>query len=78
MEAENGLRQHGKLSTMVSFLLSSRTLVKIKFGSTTSAEIDYTGDAYITSYEQEAGTEENVTFSFGFTGTGVLTQAAVS
>jgi len=59
-------------------LLSNRTLVKIKFGSSTTAEIDYTGDAYITSYEQEAGTEENVTFSFGFTGTGVLTQAAVA
>ena len=26
MEAENGLRQHGKLSTMVSFLLSTNPL----------------------------------------------------
>lgn len=59
-------------------LLSNRTLVKVKFGSATSGEIDYTGDAYLVSYEQEAGVEENVTYSFGFTGTGVLTQAAVS
>ena len=59
-------------------LLSNRTLVKVKFGSATSGEIDYTGDAYLVSYEQEAGVEENVSFSFGFTGTGVLTQAAVS
>ena len=59
-------------------LLSSRTLVKVKFGSATSGEIDYTGDAYLVSYEQEAGVEENVTYSFGFTGTGVLTQASVS
>jgi TP901-1 family phage major tail protein len=58
-------------------LLSNRTQVKVKFGSATSGEIDYTGDAYLTSYEQEAGVEENVSFSFGFTGTGVLTQAAV-
>ena len=59
-------------------LLNNRTLVKVKFGSATSGEIDYTGDAYLVSYEQEAGVEENVSFSFGFTGTGVLTQAAVS
>ena len=59
-------------------LLSNRTKVKVKFGSATSGEVDYTGDAYLTSYEQEAGVEENVSFSFGFTGTGVLTQAAVS
>jgi len=59
-------------------LLSNRTKVKVKFGSATSGEIDYTGDAYLVSYEQEAGVEENVTYSFGFTGTGVLTQASVS
>lgn len=59
-------------------LLSNRTKVKVKFGSATSGEVDYTGDAYLVSYEQEAGVEENVTYSFGFTGTGVLTQAAVS
>ena len=59
-------------------LLSNRTLVKVKFGSATSGEIDYTGDAYLVSYEQEAGVEENVSYSFGFTGTGVLTQASVA
>jgi TP901-1 family phage major tail protein len=59
-------------------LLSNRTLVKVKFGSETSGEIDYTGDAYLVSYEQEAGVEENVTYSFSFTGTGVLTQASVA
>ena len=59
-------------------LLSNRTLVKVKFGSATSGEIDYTGDAYLVSYEQEAGVEENVTYSFGFTGTGVLAQASVA
>ena len=59
-------------------LLNSRTLVKVKFGSATSGEIDYTGDAYLVSYEQEAGVEENVTYSFSFTGTGVLTQASVA
>jgi len=59
-------------------LLNNRTLVKVKFGSATSGEIDYTGDAYLVSYEQEAGVEENVTYSFSFTGTGALTQASVA
>mgnify|MGYP003134737543 CR=1 FL=1 len=59
-------------------LLENRTKVKIKFGSATTGEIDYTGDAFLVSYEQEAGVEENVTYSFSFTGTGALTQAAVS
>lgn len=59
-------------------LLSNRTLVNVKFGSATSGEIDYTGDAYLVSYEQEAGVEENVTYSFSFTGTGTLTQASVA
>ena len=59
-------------------LLANRTLIKVKFGSETTGEIDYTGDAYLVSYEQEAGVEENVTYSFGFTGTGPLTQATVS
>lgn len=59
-------------------LLANRTLVKVKFGSATSGEIDYTGDAYLTSYEQEAGVEDNVTYSFSFEGTSTLTQASVA
>ena len=59
-------------------LLANRTLVKVKFGSTTSGEIDYTGDAYLTSYEQEGGVEDNVTYSFSFEGTSTLTQASVA
>lgn len=59
-------------------LLANRTLIKVKFGSATSGEIDYTGDAYLVSYEQEAGVEENVTYSFSFTGTSTLTQDTVS
>lgn len=59
-------------------IMSNRTKVKVKFGSTVSGEIDYTGDAFLTSYEQEAGVEDNVTYSFSFEGTGALTQASVA
>ena len=58
-------------------ILSNRTAIDVKFGSMTSGEIDYSGKAYLVSYEQEAGVEENVTYSFSITGTGVLTQASV-
>jgi len=59
-------------------ILANRTAIDVKFGSMTSGEIDYSGKAYLVSYEQEAGVEENVTYSFSITGTGVLTQASVS
>jgi len=58
-------------------ILSNRTAIDVKFGSMTTGEIDYSGKAYLVSYEQEAGVEENVTYSFSITGTGVLTQASV-
>ncbi len=58
-------------------ILSNRTVVDVKFGSMTSGEIDYSGKAFLVSYEQEAGVEENVTYSFSLTGTGTLTQASV-
>jgi len=58
-------------------ILSNRTAIDVKFGSMTSGEIDYSGKAFLVSYEQEAGVEENVTYSFSITGTGVLTQASV-
>ena len=58
-------------------ILNNRTAIDVKFGSMTTGEIDYSGKAYLVSYEQEAGVEENVTYSFSITGTGVLTQASV-
>lgn len=59
-------------------LLSNGTQVRLKFGSTTTDEYDYEGDAYLTAYEQDAGTEDNNTFSFTFEGDGSLTQAVVA
>lgn len=58
-------------------ILSNRTAIDVKFGSMTTGEIDYSGKAFLVSYEQEAGVEENVTYSFSITGTGTLTQASV-
>jgi len=56
--------------------LSNRTLVTIKFGSATTDEKVYTGTAYVTSISQDAGVEENVSWSCSFEGSGTLTEAA--
>jgi TP901-1 family phage major tail protein len=56
--------------------LGGRTNLYVKFGSTASGEKYYSGRGFITSLDQEAGVEDNVTFSFSFEGTGVLTETA--
>jgi len=58
--------------------VSNRSLVYIKFGSTTSTEIAYSGAGYFTEFSNDAGFEDNATFSFSFQGTSTLTQAAVA
>lgn len=56
--------------------LSNRTALTVKFGSAGSAEKIYSGTAYLTSLSQDAGVEENVTFSASFEGSSTLTEAA--
>lgn len=57
--------------------VSNRTKVYVKFGSTTSGEQAYSGQGYFTEFSNDAGFEDNATFSFSFQGTSTLTQAAV-
>ena len=57
--------------------VSNRSLVYIKFGSTTTDEIAYSGQGYFTEFSNDAGFEDNATFSFSFQGSSTLTQAAV-
>ena len=58
-------------------LIANRTKVKVRFGNANAGDYRYHGDAYLTSYEQEAGTEDNTAFSFQFEGTGELTQEVI-
>jgi TP901-1 family phage major tail protein len=53
---------------------TGRTNLFVKFGSVSSGEKSYAGRGFITSLDQEAGVEDNATFSFSFEGTGVLTE----
>lgn len=54
---------------------NNRTNLYVKFGSVTADEKSYSGRGFITSLDQEAGVEDNATFSFSFEGTGALTEA---
>ena len=58
--------------------LANRTKVYVKFGSTTTDEYAYSGQGYFTEFSNDAGFEDNATYSFSFQGTSTLTQAAVS
>jgi len=56
--------------------LNGRTNLYVKFGSVGTGEKVYSGRGFITSLDQEAGVEDNTTFSFSFEGTGALAEAA--
>lgn len=58
--------------------VSDRTKVYVKFGSETTDEKVYSGQGYFTEFSNDAGVEDNATFSFSLQGTGTLTQAAVA
>ena len=55
--------------------LTARTKLYVKFCSTTTDEKYYSGQGFLTSLDQEAGMEDNVTYSFSFEGTAALTEA---
>jgi TP901-1 family phage major tail protein len=50
----------------------ARTEVAVKFGHT---NMEYTGNALITSISIESGVEENATYSISLTGSGVLAKS---
>jgi len=54
---------------------NNRTNLYIKFGSVSGGEKNYSGRGFITSLDQEAGVEDNATFSFSLEGTGALAEA---
>tara|TARA_R110000822_G_scaffold26587_5_gene80005 strand:+ start:80 stop:400 length:321 start_codon:yes stop_codon:yes gene_type:complete len=56
--------------------LNNRTALTVKFGSAATDEKIYSGVAYLTSLSQDAGVEDNVTFSVSFEGSSTLTEAA--
>jgi len=53
-------------------VLDARATVVLRFASAVSADKYWNGRAYMTEISVEAGTEESMTFSASFTGTGAV------
>jgi len=59
-------------------LLGSRTKIDLRFTTEVSGDYQYSGQAFVTSFELSAGTGETQTYSITFQGTGALSSSAVS
>ena len=62
----------------LSAVLDARATVVLRFASTVSADKYWNGTAYMTEISVEAGTEESMTFSASFTGTGAVNYTALT
>ena len=62
----------------MSNLIINRTKVYLKFGGVTSGQYYWQGYAYLKSFDIDAGTEDSVTYSASFDGTGTVSQAMVT
>jgi len=58
-------------------LITNRTKVTIKFSTEVTGDTYWTGSAYLTSLDMDSPTEDSVSMSFTFSGTGALTSATV-
>ena len=55
----------------------SRDVFELKFNTSVTGDIGWTGQAFMTSLSADTPNEDSSTWSASFSGTGVLTQAAV-
>ena len=53
-------------------IVQNRTKVTLRFSSETTGDNYWNGDAYMSELSVEAATEESVSFSVSFTGTGAI------
>jgi TP901-1 family phage major tail protein len=65
-----------KSSYALSGLFLAKTKVTLAWSTGNEDDPIYTGDAYITSFEESAGMNEIASFSCTFSGNGAITQAA--
>jgi len=58
--------------------MNARTLTLVYFSTSATGDEQYSGSGYFTNLDMTAGTEDNSTISWGFTGDGALTKDTVS
>ena len=59
-------------------VLTTRQCVTIRYSSETSSEEYHEGEAYLVDLSADSATEESMTYSFSFTGTGPLNLKALT
>jgi hypothetical protein len=57
--------------------IQARTPLLVRYGTTESGDIHYSGTAYLESFELSGGAEENEMFSYSLKGTGLLKKEAI-
>lgn len=65
------------VNELFSAYIATRTPLTISFESSETGDFKWSGSAYLVSLSLDAPNEESSTYSCSFTGTSVLTQAAV-
>lgn len=58
--------------------IETRTEVLVKFSTAITGDLEWSGQAFLTSLSADTPNEDSSTWSGSFSGTGALTQAAVS
>ena len=75
-DSSSAVLANGADDLALSNIITNRTALTVKFGTTTSTTGDtyYSGSVFLTSFSISAGTEETATYTMSFEGTGALTQ----
>ena len=75
-DSDSAVLTNGADDLALSNIITNRTALTVKFGTTTSTTGDtyYSGSVFLTSFSISAGTEETATYTMSFEGTGALTQ----
>ena len=66
------------MNELYSTYIATRTEFELSFSTEISGDIKWTGNAYMTSLSADTPNEDSSTWSAAFSGTGALTQSAVS
>ena len=66
------------MNELFTSYIATRTEVTVKFSTEITGDVEWSGQAFLTSLSADTPNEDSSTWSASFSGSGALTQAAVS
>ena len=66
------------MNELFASYITTRTQVTVKFSTAVSGDVEWEGEAFLTSLSADTPNEDSSTWSGSFSGTGALTQGTVS